>query len=121
MFQLAFDSIAPAGAATTAKADASDDDALEPEEEEVLEAAISARSSLAKVVTEVNRRLEAIAESGTQSGLATHREWFTTTRREAHGFGLTALATRSHSPTATTILKARYLTHLYTQATVHLR
>ena len=70
--------------------------------------------------------LEAIAEAGMQTGMTAHREWFTKSRAEVFNFGSTplahaldALSSPSVSPAA--IVKARYLTHLYTQATEQLR
>src|SRR4030095_15366034 len=104
-----------------------DDEALPPEEENaaVVETGSPLRGSLYVVISELNRRLEAIAETGIQNGLATHRDWFAKSQREVHGFGLTALArsldslARS-SATPGTLLKTRYLSHLHSQAVSHL-
>ena len=86
---------------------------------------LPAGGALAKVLAEINRRLEAIGETGIHSGLPVHRDWFTKSQREVYGFGLTSLAhalsalSRQSSP-ASTVVKARYLTHLHSQATTHL-
>lgn len=124
VFNLAFDTLAESGNARVSGSTKEDDDEFEPEEENVLE--LSVKGSLSKVLSEVNRRLEAIAETGIQTGLAAHRDWLIKSHREVHGFGLTALAkvldalSRQSSP-ASTVVKARYLTHLHSQATAHLR
>jgi hypothetical protein len=74
----------------------------------------------------MNQRLEAIAEAGMHSGWAAHREWFTKSHEDAFKFGFTPLARVLETlagPSATpgTVVKARYLTHLYSQATEQLR
>src|SRR4029078_13562952 len=59
-----------------------EEEALLPEEElesEGDEAVVPTRSCLFNVIAEVNFRLQAIAESGVQSGLEGHREWFAKT------------------------------------------
>ena len=91
---------------------------------EVIEGKLPTSGSLYAVLTEMNRRLEAVAESGIQTGIPAHREWFNKSRQEVHTFGLTALApvldslSKEMSPQA--IVKARYLTHLYSQAATNL-
>lgn len=77
---------------------------------------------LGKVIGEMNRRLQAIAEAGVQNATGSHREWFAKSQTEVHDCGLTALAkvlqTLSQpSPAPALILKARFLTHLHSQAT----
>ena len=125
VFHLAFDSLTEPSGTRVSEGSREDDDQIEGEEEEALEPGISIKGSLSKVLSEINRRLEAIAETGIQTGLAAHREWFTKSQREVHGFGLTALAkvldalSRQSSPA--NVVKARYLTHLHSQATAHLK
>ncbi len=121
VFQLAFDSHEQQAGHTNAP---SDDDTLEPPEDELVEEKLPTSSSLYAVLTEMNRRLEAVAESGLQTGIPAHREWFNKSRNEVHTFGLTALApvldslSKEMSPEA--VVRARYLTHLYSQSTGHL-
>ena len=130
VFQLAFDSLSQANDAGVRRFDQdtgveSDDDSLDPDEDEILEGKLPSNSSLYAVLTETNRHLEAIAETGMQTGTRAHREWFIKSRQEVHGFGLTALAPlfdslAQASPSPRAVVKARYLTHLYSQATAHL-
>ena len=131
VFHLAFDSLpqtnATAVASTAGDTAASDDDEIEETDTlEVVEADLPPRGSLHNVLSEMNRRLEAIAEAGMQSGMAAHREWFTKSHEDAFKFGFTPLARvleKLAGPAATpgTVVKARYLTHLYSQATEQLR
>ena len=126
MKSFAFDSLTQPSGTRVSDGSREDDDQIEDEEDEALEPEVSVKGSLAKVLSETNRRLEAIAETGIQTGLAAHREWFTKSQREVYGFGLTALAkvldalSRQSSP-ASTVVKARYLTHLHSQAVAHLK
>jgi hypothetical protein len=105
---------------------------LPEEDEELPEEGVSnddlvvpSGSYLYGVVTELNRRLQAIAETGCQSGLHGHREWFEKSRREMSDSGLTCLAgalkvlAESSSPAAGVLLRVRFLTHLHSQASVH--
>lgn len=125
VFHLAFDTLVETDQAKVSGGPTEDDEAIELEVEEVLEAGLPAGGALAKVLAEINGRLEAIAETGIHSGLAVHRDWFTKSQQEVYGFGLTSLAqalnalARQSSP-ASTVVKARYLTHLHSQATAHL-
>jgi hypothetical protein len=81
---------------------------------------------LYSVITELNRRLQAIAESGAQNGLEAHREWFEKLLPEVHSSGLTCLAamfdalSNPHSAAPGLILRARFLAHLHSQAIGHL-
>ena len=128
VFHLAFDSLPQPGGATSASANESDitgeDQTDETETDEIIEAPLPGGGSLRNVVTEINRRLEAIAEAGMQTGMAAHRDWFTQSRAEIFNFGFPPLAhtldTLSTSASPSAILRARYLTHLYTQATEHI-
>jgi hypothetical protein len=132
VFQLAFDSFgdeeikAPVAAATSAaEPDFEDIESGEGELTSVSEAFVPARAAVGRVLTELNSRLLAIAETGAQKGLANHRHWFSQSTREAYGLGLTALAKSLGSlahenSTAAVVLRARYLTYLHAQATPHL-
>src|SRR5678816_3210339 len=114
VFQLAFDSHEQQAGHTNASLD---DDTIELPEDELVEDRLPTSGSLYAVLTEMNRRLEAVAESGIQTGIPAHRDWFKKSRQEVHTFGLTALApvldslSKGMSPQA--IVRARYLTHLY--------
>jgi len=98
----------------------------EIENPDIADADINLPASFHGVITEFNSRLEAIAETGMKNGLASHRDWFARSGKEVHSFGLTALAnmfdslSKQLSPPGL-ILKARYLTHVHSQATAHLR
>jgi hypothetical protein len=77
------------------------------------------------VLSELNSRLLAIAETGAQKGIAMHRQWFLQSIREVHGLGLTTLARLLNSladqdSSAAVVLRTRYLTYLHAQATAHL-
>lgn len=130
VFHLAFDSLPQAedaNAVRVTEADTSSED--QPDDgdtPELLEPSLRGGASLRNVLTEINRRLEAIAEAGMQTGMTAHRDWFTKSRAEVFNFGFTplalaldALSAPSVSPSA--VAKARYLTHLYSQATEQLR
>jgi len=130
VFHLAFDTLVETDQAKVSAGARDDltllleDDAIEPEVEEMAESGLPPGSTLAKVLAEINRRLEAIAETGVHSDLSVHRDWFTKSHREVYGFGLTSLAEvlnalATQSSPASTIVKARYLTHLHSQATTH--
>jgi hypothetical protein len=127
VFQLSFDALpqqpTPNGAPSVV---------LPEEDQELPEEGVSdddlvvpSRSYLYGIVTELNRRLQAIAETGCQSGLHGHREWFEKSRREMSDSGLTCLAgalkvlAESSSPAAGVLLRVRFLTHLHSQASVH--
>jgi hypothetical protein len=129
VFQLAFDSFGDSfgekakeelGSGSTDDSDFDDvefDTAKEP--------FIPSTAVLSRVLTEVNNRLLAIAEAGTQKGLTMHRQFFSKSTKEVHALGLTALATSLNSLThqsssAAGVLRTRYLTFLHTQATAHI-
>jgi hypothetical protein len=132
VFQLAFDSFgdeeikAPVAASTSA--DESDFEDIESSEDEltsVSEVFVPGRVALGGVLTELNGRLLAIAETGAQKGLANHRQWFSQSTGEAYALGLTALARSLSSlahenSSAAGVLRTRYLTYLHGQATSHL-
>jgi hypothetical protein len=78
VFQLSFDALPQQATPNRAPS------VLLPEEDEELpeegvsddDFVVPSRSYLYGIVTELNRRLQAIAETGCQSGLHEHREWF---------------------------------------------
>ena len=137
VFHLSFDVLPLAAPATTATGTTE----LEEREESLVEETFQSEEGggveadevfvptmtcLHGVITELNRRLEAIAETGVQSGMAAHHEWFAKSKREVHSFGLTALARMLDSLSKTsqsapgTVLKARFLSHLHSQAAAHI-
>ena len=122
VFQLAFDTLPQTDDAKTEQIiSRADEETEESDEERIGEDQLPATGSLSRVLVEVNRRLEAIAETGIHTGLPAHRDWFSKSRQDIHGFGLTALASildTLSSPEA--VVRARYLTHLYSQAVTHL-
>jgi hypothetical protein len=127
VFQLSFDALPQQPTPNRAPS------AVLPEEDEELpeegvsddDFVVPSRSYLYAIVTELNRRLQAIAETGCQSGLHEHREWLEKSRREVSDSGLTCLAgalkslSESSSPGAGVLLRIRFLTHLHSQASVH--
>ena len=129
VFHLAFDSLpqtATVASDNITTPDAPLDDEIEETDPlELVETELPPRGSLHDVLTETNSRLEAIAEAGMQTGMAAHREWFTKSHEDVFKFGFTPLArvleSLATSATPDLVVKARYLTHLYSQATEHLR
>jgi hypothetical protein len=132
VFQLAFDSVSQQTGTIASQSGSDswlDDEGFQPDDEsvEVVEAELPGRASLTKVINELNRRLEATAETGIRNGLAAHRDWFAQSHREVHSFGLTTLARALESLSSQTsvssgvLLKTRFLTHLHSQATARLR
>ena len=126
VFHLAFDSHPQPESPNTARTDNStdDDQAEETDAIELVESTVRSGGSLSKILTEINTRLESIAESGIQTGLAAHRQWFASAQSDAFALGFTPLARVLESlskPTVSpgAIVKARYLTHLYSQSTEH--
>jgi hypothetical protein len=129
VFQLAFDSLSQSSDTASSPdhnaSTESENELIELDEDEIFEDRLPSNSLLYRVLTETNRHLEAIAESGMQTGTRAHRDWFNKSRQEVHGFGLTALATvldslAQETSSPQSVVKARYLTHLYSQATAHL-
>ena len=122
VFQLAFDTLPQTDDAKTEQIiSRADEETEESDEERIGEDQLPATGSLSRVLVEVNRRLEAIAETGIHTGLPAHRDWFDKSRQDIHGFGLTALATTLDSLSSpAAVVRARYLTHLYSQAITHL-
>jgi len=111
---------------TSARLDDASEEALDEEPTSDLDdAPVSGRIYLHGVSTELNRRLSAIAEAGCISGLAAHRDWLEKCPRDLHAAGLTFLAgvlsrlSEVSSSAASDLLKARFLTHLHSQAAAH--
>ena len=131
VFQLAFDTLPRQidSNAAQIKERQIDDETDQSEEVENLEsgeAGLPPTIALSGMIGELNKRLEAIAETGSHKGVSAHRDWIAKFHRELHGFGLTALAKAlkllsEQSSSGGDVLKIRYLTHLHSQAIAHLR
>jgi hypothetical protein len=128
IFQLAFDTVPPQSAAKQAfnVDDETEDEESPDEESEVDEVPAQGGAYLHSAIHELNRRLQAIAETGSRNGLQGHRPWLEKVAQEFHNSGLTCLAssverlsTESSKP-ARVILQARYLAHLHAQAAAHM-
>jgi len=133
VFQLTFDSLAggPGAAAVRGEVAVTPDSPDESNEDQVqfdeplIGSMVPGTAALRHVVAELDRRLLAIAETGTQKDLATHRQFFLQSADDVHAMGLTVLAKSLSSiahqnATPAAVLRMRYLTYLHTQATVHL-
>ena len=129
VFHLAFDVVTKQAESNNASQDVEaaanegfvDDEELE--QFEVGDSTAPSRGFVRDIVLEVNKRLETIAETGARKGTIAHSDWFAKTRNEMYGAGLTSLArileplSRPGSPAASSVLlKARFLTYLYSQA-----
>lgn len=125
VFQLAFDAI-PAGAPrrseVTAEGDNDENDDVTDEEERLQEGAGRDDAYLNKVISELNGRLQSIAEMGCQSTDRGNQQWFEKQCTELHSSGLTVLAGVANSLAdsagiaASDVLRARYLVHIHMQA-----
>ena len=127
VFQLAFDSFSDRGGPKQSAGvpeTESESDLEEFEKEDLTEPFVPGTASLGRILTEVNGRLLAIAETGVQRGLATHQKFFFQSGAEVHALGLTALARSLNSlvvnNSSGSVLRTRYLTYLHTQATSQL-
>jgi hypothetical protein len=128
VFHLSFDALPQPGTnnPTRSNEPADHEEFFEEVAAEVEESYGKTTTYLYSVITELNRRLQATAESGAQLGLKAHREWFEKLRPEVHGSGLTCLAamfdalSNPSSPAPRVILRARFLAHLHSQAIGHL-
>jgi hypothetical protein len=128
VFQLAFDSFTQSagggfrnnGVAETEQ----ESDLADLQMDDVIEPLVPVTASLGRVLTELNNRLLAIAETGVQRGVATQRKFFSQSTVEVHALGLTTLAKSLNSlaveSSPRSVLRTRYLTYLHTQATAHL-
>jgi len=128
IFQLAFDTVPQqtAGEQLFKIEEGTEDEESPGEESEVDEVPAQGGAYLHSAIHELNRRLQAIAETGSRSGLQGHRSWLEKVAQEFHNSGLTCLAstverlrTESSKPSRV-ILQARYLAHLHAQAAAHL-
>jgi len=127
IFQLAFDTVPQQTASKQSFIEDGTEDEESPDEEsEVDEVPAQISTYLHSSIHELNRRLQAIAETGSRSGLQGHRPWLEKVAQEFHNSALTCLAstverlwTESSKP-ARVILQARYLAHLHAQATAHM-
>jgi len=95
---------------------------LTPEEFAADDEFQNASPSLRGFLTEIERRLIAIAEAGTASGRLETLPWISSIQSEAHRAGLTSLSTAmrgladTKSVAAQKLIQARYLVHLYGSA-----
>ncbi len=129
ILQLAFDVLPrQAGLKASARSPELDEDeeSLNEEQSEPDEAITPSRTYLYRAVMELNRHLQAIAETGSGGGLQDHGEWIEKCHQELHSAGLTSLARvverlgRTPPVLARTVLLARYLSYLHGQASTHL-
>ena len=125
IFQLAFDTVPQQTAQSFNIEDGTEGEESPDEESEVDEVPDHSGAYLHSAIHELNRRLQAIAETGSRNGLRGHRPWLEKVAQEFHNSGLTCLAstverlrTESSKP-ARVILQVRYLAHLHAQATAH--
>jgi hypothetical protein len=132
IFNLSFDALPPPARPTITTGtiepedrESSDEGAPQDEEEgepEINDSLAPVNASLYRTITDLNRRLEAIAETGVENGLQAHRKSFAQSHGEVHALGLTALANVLGSlsqpalDAPSVLLKARFLTHLHSQA-----
>ncbi len=120
VFQLAFDALPQNVPEGISENQSSDDEHEEGDDAQIDEPDLLVRGSLTGVICELNKRLEAIAETGIQNGLAAHRDWFSESRKDVYNFGLTSLArameSLSSQSSSAVVIKARYLSHLHAQA-----
>ena len=127
VFHLSFDAL-PKGPAVSKSVDvgeADDNDTQSDEESFDLGEGRVSLKYLGSFISEFNRHLQAVAEAGTQRGFEDHHKWFERMRKDAHDSGLTSLAAvmeallKSPTTTGSVLLKARYFTYVYAQASGH--
>ena len=124
VFQLSFDSLPQMTRPKSLSRSTEPDGEEEPQEDELSteEMSLPGTTKLSLFIFELNRRLQAIAETGCQNGLPSHKSWFRHSGAEADNSGLTSLGRFLHVIGGTTqvepraILQARYLSHLHSQA-----
>jgi hypothetical protein len=124
VFQLSFDSLPQMTRPKNLSRSAEPDDEEESQEDELLTDDISmpGTTKLSHFILELNRRLQAIAETGCQNGLHSHKSWFEQLGADANNSGLISLGRVLHGIGRTpqveprAILQARYLSHLHSQA-----
>jgi hypothetical protein len=124
VFQLSFDALPQMTGPKNLPRSADPDDEQEHPEDELSNEEISlpAATKLSLFIFELNRRLQAIAETGCQNGAPSHKSWFQNSGLEADNSGLTSLGRFLHGMGRTAqvepraILQARYLSHLHSQA-----
>jgi len=127
VFHLSFDALpkGPAMGKSVGVDGVDDDDTQSGEESFELEEGRVPLKYMGTLISEFNRNLLAVAEAGAQRGLQDNHQRFERMRKDAHDSGLTSLAAvmealaTSPSNAARTLLKARYLTYVYAQASGH--
>lgn len=129
IFQLAFDTVPQQRNSMkqlNSEETTQDEESFYEEGPEIDEELAPSRTYVYGAITEINRRLQAIAETGSHNGLKHDRQWIDKIVRECRDSGLTCLASAMErlgpeSPRpARAILQARYLTHLHAQAVAHM-
>ena len=133
VFQLSFDTLPQPGTISNSNVTVGDMDLVENTRELEAESDIEndepvmpANIRLSRVISEINKRLEALAETGLQRDLTTQQQWFARSRSETNQMGLTALAMTLGSLSGPRqiqpghVIRARYLTSLHNQAGGHL-
>ena len=124
VFQLSFDPLPQVSKGMEQDGSSQQEDDADSPDEEALESeqVIGKARYLNRVVNELNRRMQNVAEAGCQSGVQESREWFRISHRETADAGLTYLAALLKSlsePTpsiAPLILRARFVSDLHAQA-----
>jgi hypothetical protein len=129
VFQLAFDALPqPTSAGVMLPEDSSliDIEAVEDEEMAIADTAFTIGSYRDRVISELNGRLQRIAEAGFETGILAYRDWYQTIRGDLYRSGLTVLSKlmkqlAGPSPSPALLLKARFLALLHSQAASHIR
>jgi len=133
VFQLSFDTLSQPASTSNSHVIVSDLELVESAAESEAESDVEsdeplrpANFRLYRVIDEINKRLEALAETGLQRDLAPQQQWFAQSRTETNQLGLTALAVTLGSLSGPSqiqsrhVIRARFLTSLHNQACGHL-
>ncbi len=124
VFNLAFDATAMQSQSTRrgSPTEPNNDENTELGEPGETDDTLEVSGHLNRVLTEFEQRLDSVAEAGTSGGIYEQCQWFSRAQVDIHRAGLTALAaitstlSNSSNSIAANLLKARYLLHLYAQA-----
>jgi hypothetical protein len=124
VFNLAFDATPQQSSSTRPSlvTKPNDDENAELEEQAETDETLAVSGYLNRVLTEFEQRLESLAEAGTSGGVNEQCHWFSRAQVDLHRAGLTALAAvtstlaNPSNRIAASLLRARYLLHLYAQA-----
>ena len=124
VFNLAFDATPQQSSSTRTSlvTKPNDDENAELEGQAETDETLTVSGYLNRVLTEFEQRLESLAEAGTSGGVNEQCQWFSRAQGDLHRAGLTALAAvtstlaNPSNRIAAELLRARYLLHLYAQA-----